>query len=45
MEVEIIEFSLASSVGLEGPDDIDSRMVGDVLLIKFEVLCDFFSFS
>lgn len=45
MEIEVVEFSLASAVGLKGPDHIDGRVMSGVFFIEFEVLSHFLSLS
>ena len=44
LEVEIIELSLPSSIGLIRPDDVDRAVESDILLCEFEVLCHLFEF-
>lgn len=43
VKIEVIEFSLACSISLEGSDHIHSRMAGDVLLLELEIFCHFLS--
>ena len=45
MEVEIIKFSLTSSISLEGLNHIYSRVLNNIFFSKFEVLGNFLTFS
>lgn len=45
MEIEIIKFSLTSSISLKGSDYINSRVLNNVLVSKLKVLSNFLTLS